>query len=261
MSFLLKKLTASLILPPTGLIILGFLGLWFARRHPKTGISCTSLALASLLTLSLPPVANSLTASLESYPPITETQLAKVGAIVILGAGTYHAAPEYGTDTVTRHGLERIRYGVRLQKRSGLPILISGGSPYGGRAEADSMKEVIVAEFRGKVTWAETASRNTQENARYSAVILKQAGITHIALVSQVWHLPRAVKAFEAQGLKVTPAPLGYSTPSLSPIASWLPSAGDLANSSEALREWLGRVAQQLTNLLLRNYGNISIIS
>ena len=239
--FTLKKIAAALVLPPAGLVLAAFFGLWLARRHPRTGRAIAFLATLMLLALSLPLVSDALVRSLEVGPPISEADLARAQAIVILGSDMYYAAPEYGgNDTVNASALERLRYGVTLQKRSALPILVTGGSPFGGRPEAEAMKEVIERDFYGKVQWVERGSRDTQENALYSARILKGAGIERIALVSQAWHLRRASEHFRAQGLEVIPAPTGYATRARDWLAQGLPSAGALAASSRALLEWLG---------------------
>jgi uncharacterized SAM-binding protein YcdF (DUF218 family) len=239
--FILKKIAAALVLPPAGPVLLAFLGLWLARRWPRTGRAIAALALLALLALSLPVVSIALSRTLEDQPPIPEESLQRAEAIVILGAGTYNAAPEYGgSDTLNRWALERVRYGAYLQKRTRLPILVTGGSPVSGRPEGELMKEVIEREFHGKVQWVERDSRDTAENALYSARLLKSAGIERIALVSHAWHLRRAAGNFEGQGLDVLPAPIGFASGSGHWLTQVLPSAWALASSSRSLTEWLG---------------------
>lgn len=246
--FLLKKILAALILPPAGLILLALFGLWLlrsrSRRWRHGGATLATLSLLGLLVLSLPVVGNALMAPLEPHPPITSAQLRRVQAIVILGAGSYHAAPEYGGDTVSHYTLERLRYGARLGRESSLPVLVTGGAPFGGRAEAEAMREALERDFGVKVRWVEGASRDTAENARFSAPLLKAAGITRIALVSHGWHLPRAIPLFEKQGIEVTPAPTAFSTGSPSLLEDLLP--GGLVTSRLALREYLGRLYNHL---------------
>lgn len=244
--FYVKKLLSALVLPPLGLILLAFFGLWLTRRHPRLGRGVAAVALLALAALSLPPVADALMHGLETSAPVSAQMLARAQAIVILGGGNYAAAPEYGDDTVSRWTLERVRYGAHLQARSGLPILVSGGAPFGGRPEGETMKEAIERDFHGQVQWMENASRDTAENAAYSATILKSAGIKRIVLVSHGWHLPRAVELFERQGLEVIAAPTVFSTPGPSLFARALPSAAWLHQSSMALHEWLGILVEHL---------------
>ena len=243
--FYLKKLLSALVLPPFSLILLGLLGVWIARKRAGLGRAIAFIALLGLTALSLPPVADWLMHSLETRPPISPQKLANAQAIVILGGGSYPEAPEYAGDTVNRWTLERVRYGVYLQRRSGLPILVSGGAPFGGKPEGAAMKEAIERDFRGQVKWVEGLSRDTAENAAFAAAMLKPTGIKRVALVSHGWHLARAIELFERQGFEVLAAPTGYTTASPSLFAQALPSAGALAKSNFALHEWLGILVQQ----------------
>lgn len=244
--FLLKKILAALLLPPFGLVLLGLFGLWLSRRRRRAGLALAALALATLGALSLPVVADALVRSLERFPPVSQTDLAQAQAIVILGGGRYPAAPEYGgVDTVNRETLERLRYGARLQRQTGLPILLAGGAPWGGRPEAEAMKAVLEEDFHGRARWVEGRSRDTAENAAFSARLLREDGVTRIVLVSQGWHLARAVALFEGQGLGVRPAPTGYATEEPGWPARVLPRLGAFDRSCVALHEWLGILLQR----------------
>ncbi len=250
--FLLKNILTALILPPTGLVLLALFGLWLARscrsrRWQHGGAVLATLSLLGLLVLSLPVVGNALMVPLEPHPPITAAQLQRVQAIVILGAGSHYAAAEYGGDTVSHYTLERLRYGARLAREFRLPLLVTGGSPFGGRAEAESMREALESDFGMKVRWVETASRDTAENAALSAPVLKADGVTRIALVSHGWHLPRAMPLFEKQGLEVTSAPTAFSTGSPSLLEDLLP--GGMVRSRRALNEYLGQLYNRLKEL------------
>ena len=242
--FLIKKIVSALILPPTSLILLALIGLWLSRKHPNTGRTVTTISLSTLLILSLPVTGNALLQRLETVPPINAAQLKEVEAIVILGGGNNSQAPEFGyEDTVNRWTLQRLRYGAYLQQQTDKPILVTGGAPYGGRPEADAMAETLQRDFHAHSIWTEDQSKDTAENALYSAAILKQYGIERIALISQSWHLPRAIKLFEQRGLTVYPAPTGYTNEDNEPIIRWLPKASAMDKSSIAIKEYLGRLA------------------
>ena len=81
-------------------------------------------------------------------------------------------------------------------------------------------------------------------NAERSAVLLKAAGIERIALVTHGWHMVRAAKTFERAGLQVLPAPMGFKVGQARKLYRVLPRASALADSSLALHEWLGILAQ-----------------
>ena len=241
--FLLKKIISALVLPPTSLVLLAFVGLCLTRKHPKAGKTLAALSLIALLILSLPVTGNALLQSLETVPPINQSQLNDIQAIVILGGGKNHEAPEFDhQDTVNRWTLQRLRYGAYLQQRTGKPILVTGGGLFGERPEADAMAETLQRDFHAKDIWVEDQSKDTAENATFSASILKKRGIQRIAIVSQAWHLPRAIKLFEQQGLTVYPAPTGYTHEDNEPVIRWLPKASALDKSAIALKEYLGRI-------------------
>lgn len=248
--FLLKKIAASIILPPFGLILLALAGLWLSRRRPKAGYGIAIASLLILLALSMPIVAGKLIRTLEWYGPIQAEHLATAQAIVILGGGIYHGAPEYGGDTVGHITLERIRYGIHLQRQTGLPILVTGGAPFGGRPEADTMAESIRQDFGGTVRWIENNSRDTAESAGFSAPLIKEAGVLRVALISQAWHLPRARSHFEKAGIEVIPAPTGFNAATDVALEHLLPQAAALSASARAILEWLGILAKRLTGAL-----------
>ena len=145
------------------------------------------------------------------YPALhdTDLQLKSAHAIVVLGQGRYRSAVEYeGKDTVSVGSLARIRYAAWLHRKTGLPILTTGGKPNGAKiSEALLMSEVLQKEFGVPVRWLEEESLNTWENALFSAQILRKERITTIFLVTHGIHMARAVWSFERSGLQVIPAP------------------------------------------------------
>lgn len=237
---LLKAIISALVLPPALLVLGAAAGLLVIRRHPRLGHAVVATCLLALLLLSMPWLANSLQRSLEIYAPPQPQGIASAQAIVVLGAGTYRAAPEYGgIDTVDRNGLLRVRYAAHLQRQTGLPLMATGGAPLGGRSEAETMREMLEGEFQVPVRWQEPNSDNTFENARNSSEILKRERVGTIVLVTDAIHMARAKLQFERNGIAVIAAPTGFVTDAQG-IYRFLPSAGALERSSYALREWLG---------------------
>lgn len=235
----MKSVIATLILPPIALILVAAFGLVLAQRRPRLGRAVSAVSLLVLLFLSTPWLANMLQRSLETYAPIQRQALQQAQAIVVLGAGTYYGAPEFGgVDAISRNGLARVRYAAYLHRQSGLPILVAGGAPHGGRAEAEAMREVLEQEFKVAVRWQEARSHTTAENAEYSREILAQSGVSTVVLVTDAIHMPRAKLLFERTGITVLPAPTGFATDSPG-FALNLPSASALDRSAYAIREWL----------------------
>ena len=243
--YLLKKIVLCLVLPPSSLLLLVFVGLPLARYRPRLGKLLICISLLGLTVLSTPWVAGFLIQSLQKFPPITDDQLTKCQAIVVLGGGIYHAAPEYKSDTIGNVSLERLRYALHLSKVSGLPVLATGGAPEGGAAEAELMRKSAETDFGREIKWIEDESLDTSSSAYLTTQILKRENIKRIALVSSAWHLPRATANFQAAGLLVVPAPMGFSVTS-DDFEQLLPSASALSVSSRAVHEWLGIMASHL---------------
>lgn len=241
MSWLLTNAVALLLLPPASLIALGVAGLLLLGRRPWLGRLLAAAAFAALYLLSTEIVAHALVRALEPAPlPVAGARPA-ADAIVVLGASLYFGAPEYGGNTVSRHTLERLRYGARLYRETRKPILVTGGAPRGNPdSEASRMKAVLAEEFRVPVAWAEERSDNTLQNARLSFELLRPHNIRSIYLVTHARHMPRARLAFERAGFAVVPAPTGYATTHRTTVLSFLPDARALAASSDFFHEVIG---------------------
>lgn len=241
------RVVEALLLPPGSPLILAAVSLLLWQRAHRTAKALLIAEFLLLYLASIPFTASTLLALLETYPPVSMTKPAEDGpqAIVVLGGGRYYRGPEYGVDTVSRFTLERLRYAARLHRRTGLPVLVSGGNRYAERLpEAVLMQDTLEQDFLVPVAWGEGRSRTTRENAQYSQPILSHAGINRIYLVTHAWHMPRAAASFRAVGLEVFPAPTGFTTSS--PLergpGAWLPNSKSLANTNLALHEILGRL-------------------
>jgi uncharacterized SAM-binding protein YcdF (DUF218 family) len=237
---------ALLLLPPAGPLLLLALGAILAQRRKVIGITLALLGFAALWLSSLEGVGNSLLRRLEP-PPVSKAALANATAIVVLGAMRIHASPEYGEDTAGTQALARLRYAARLARTTGLPILVSGGKPYGGSLpEGEVMARVLLQDFNTPVKWIEDRSTTTAENAAQSFAILQPLGHTRIALVTSAWHMPRAERTFRKAGFDVVPAPTAYISRRESKLTDWLPSAEGLYATRVSLWELLGMVWYKL---------------
>ncbi len=248
MGILFAKIAAALVLPPGANVLLGVAALAIWRRAKSLAILLLLASFISLYVFSIPKVGDALFEAVESFPArLPGAAVAEgVAAIVVLGGGRNGNAPEYGGETVAVPSLVRLRYGARLQRETGLPLLVSGGRVYGVEAasEAALIKDVLENELTVPVRWLEERSRNTAENASYTAALLREEGITAILLVTDAAHMPRAVEAFEKQGVMVFAAPTGRRAGrwTRTTVLDWLPSSRALDRSRIALHELLGRI-------------------
>ncbi|MBC9249273.1 hypothetical protein A9179_03175 [Pseudomonas alcaligenes] len=242
----LRFILKQLLLPPGGLFLLIVLA-WLARvRRPQLASVCLLLGLGGLWLMSLPVVVEQAARWLERDPALAEAQWPELArradAIVVLGSGREESDLAWGGDQPSVTAIERLRYAARLQRASGLPLLISGGLHYGQPpSEAALMAEVLQRDFGVATHWREERSRTTWENAVFSAELLRAQGVQRVLLVTQAGHMPRARWCFERQGLQVVAAPLGFlGVANERPLGGWLPEGKALWQSTRLLNEALG---------------------
>lgn len=242
----MKYVLESLLFPPGLNIVIALAGLalWPWRRRAAMMVLAADTVL--LYVLSLPVTAWTLMSALQTSPPLNPLDLKNgaAQAIVVLGAGRYADAPEYGGDTVSPFELERLRYGVRLQRLSRLPLLLVGGkteTEEGRIPEARLMKEAAENDFAASAMWTEENSRTTAENAANAAALLRAHGIRRVYLVTHAWHMPRALWSFRHYDIEAVPAPTGFITRDAGNREfAWLPGSSALNNVRLALHEFTG---------------------
>ncbi len=246
----LQGVLTALALPPLLLTLAALACALLAWRGWRPGAALAALAAAGQLALATPLVAGHLFASLEQEVAASGAAAAggvKPGAIVVLGAEVAHTRT--GGVEVGPLTLERLRAGAALHRRTGLPLLLTGGplSP-GDPPLAALMAASLTADFGGPAPrWVETRARDTRDNAAYSAALLREAGIGAAYLVTHGWHLPRAQAAFARQGLVTVAAPVRLQrVPDGGQLSDWVPRADHLGESWYALREWAGRLVYAL---------------
>jgi uncharacterized SAM-binding protein YcdF (DUF218 family) len=244
--FLLRKIAAALVLPPTGPLLLAIAGALLLRRRPRLGGVMVWTGLLTLLALSLGPVSHVLLRLANDSPPLRVEDARTAQALVILGSGVRRDALEYGGDTLGRLSLERVRYGAKVARETRLPVLVSGGSVFGDTAtEASLMRTALEEEFRVPVRWAEDRSRNTHENALFSAEMLKRDGVKRIVLVAHGFDMRRARAEFAAAGLEVVPAPTVIPTDFVMGPLDLLPSVVSMQGGYYALYELLANAVRR----------------
>jgi uncharacterized SAM-binding protein YcdF (DUF218 family) len=242
MSWFVTNLIAAFLLPPLSLLLLFGLGLLLLRRCPKVARGLLIASFAMFWIASTPYFAEGALQFLEAQTVPLDTEHQHADAIVILGGGTYFHAPEHaGQDTVSDASLARLRYGAKLQRDTGKPILLTGGKPLGNHlSEAQQMRAVLEQDFQVPVRWTEDDSDNTFENARHSFRILQQAGIRKIYLVTHAWHMPRSAGVFRRAGFEVVEAPIAFTTHYRTDALAFLPQTGALHGSKIFVHEMVG---------------------
>jgi len=248
-TFIVTKVVSTLLLLPTNLILLCIAGMLLRRAYPSIGMVISLTSLLLLTVLSTKAGALLLVAPLEQrmQPLAANAAVAAVAidgaqAIVILGGGRLANAPEYdGDDAPSYSTLGRLRYGARIHRQTGLPVLVSGGTPDGSKvSEAAIMASSLREDFATPVKWLEERSDDTEQNAKFSAEILAHAGVKKIVLVTDALHMPRSQLMFARTGLEVVIAPTVFFSRDRLTLLSFLPSGEGMRRSEYAMHEWLG---------------------
>lgn len=241
--FVLKSIVSYLILPPANLALAILVGLVLLRSRPCLARRIIGTSAVLLAVLGMPVVASAMLLSLEQGLPLTPPADAPPGAIVILGGTMGRTSGPPAHYIVGGLTLERLRAGAALYRKTHLPILVTGGklapdAPPIAALMARSLRQ----DFKVPVRWIEPRSRDTWENAEFSATILRAAGIRSVYVVTNSWHERRALIAFRHTGLIATAAPTATHRFFFSFPESLLPEADAWRNSFFAFHEWIGCV-------------------
>lgn len=246
----LSVLPTALLLPPVNLLLPCLAGALVLRRRPWTGRALLAAGLGGLLLLSMPAVSNPLLRSLEAGLPLAPPPGADPpAAIIILSA---EAVLDGAVQIPGPLTLERLRAGAALHRRTGLPVLVTGGAIDGPDGKpgpdtlADMMARSLQADFGIPARWTERQSQDTRQNAVLSAPLLGGAGIRSAYLVTHAWHMPRSVLAFEGTGIAVTAAPVRLDPARGREASDFVPRARAWLDSYYALHEWVGLLAARV---------------
>lgn len=250
--FLVLSKTLDLFASPlTWAMLLALLGPLLGRRFRAARFAPAAAAVV-LYVFSIEPTANAIIRSLESPLPPARTRKPEqlYDAVVVLGGMTDDRAalasglPSYNGASERMHAAFEI-----LHDRQAKTMILSGGSMF---PESPSEAELLRRQLSrwgaelGPVV-VEGQSRNTKENAQYSAKILRERGAVSVLLVTSAFHMNRALACFEAEGIQADGYPVdfrGYDPAKSS--GSLLPRSGALFDSTWALHEHVGRLVYAL---------------
>lgn len=227
-------------LQPPGLnVILLFVSLfyWIAS---KRGLALFFLITSTMLlyAFSIPLCTNKLMHYLENkyqaikFENVIQDKTPK--AIVVLSDGKWPNG----------NALMRILYAAKLANSTKLPILVSGKGKnlVNQDSEAADMAKSLAVDFNiSGAIWIEGSSKNTMENAKFTKQILEKNGIHEIFLVTNAWHMSRAVQTFNKQAINVVAVPvLSDVENNKITLEQFIPSANDIVKSAIFFHEYFG---------------------
>lgn len=239
----LQSLATALLLPP---LLLALLALAALLLRPRLSRLLVAASMAGLLLLATPFAAGMLRAGLERHLPTSQAAAGgEPRAIVILAAEAARRAD--GSVEPGPLTLERLRAGALLARKTGLPVLVTGGPLAPGDPPiAEVMARVMAESFGPSPRWIERGARDTAENARASASLLAGEGITAAYVVTHGWHMARSLEAFGRTSLAPFPSPVRLGRIPDGRAADWIPRPDHLAESWFMIREWVGLVVYRL---------------
>jgi uncharacterized SAM-binding protein YcdF (DUF218 family) len=252
-----KPVLTALLLPPVPWLLLVLLAALVLRTRRAAGALMITVALAGLWFGSTVAAAEWLQRVLLAPPAaLSAMDIARIKrdvaagkpvVVLVLGGGREPHAPEYAAPNLPPLALERLRYGAWLAKATGAPLAFAGGVGHAqgssGPSEAEVAARIAQAEFGVPLRWRESASRDTRENAKRALVLLRDAGVREVLLVTHGWHMPRARRAFDdaaRDAVRIVPAPMGLAPSAMLPALLWMPSEEGFALTRRVWREQLG---------------------
>lgn len=254
MSFAISKIVWAVLAPLNFLALLIFVGSLMAlkghRKWQKIGsILCFFCGLC-LVVSGLFPVGTWAIAPLENM--YAKHLPEKVDGIILLaGDENPYLSAVHEEGSVYSTSPRYFGFSEMAQKYPQAKLVFTGGYPeLGGDGKASNAfvaKKIFKAMGMDpeRITY-EDKSRNTYENAIYSKELIQpKAGETWL-LVTQAFHMPRAMGCFENAGWKgIVAAPYGYFAPERLKISFSV--LEHLTSLNFAVHEYIGIVAYVLT--------------
>ena len=229
-----------IIVSPLGLIIiLLFFGVFRKRMLPSM------IALIILIILSLPIVSGQLIKFLEqNYRPTTPNETARADTVIVLSGMVTLIEKNDGIHYEFSEAVDRIFAGINLLKigKAQKIILTRGKLPWSvGDPEGEFLAEFIQSQGinPNRILLSEIVQNTNDEAKAISRMLPKNS---EVILVTSAFHMPRAVKVFQNQNLKVIPYAVDFrSSVKEINIIDFLPQASAFKDSNFYFREIIGR--------------------
>ncbi len=240
---LVTPFSFSALMPPMIFLISAIIGIVASSRWPRAG---SVVALGSLLLLyacSIPLVSSALLALAAAQTTPISAAVPNPQAIVLVTSDAHWSGSPVERGEPGPLSLERMVETARLYRSHALPVLVTGGiDPRSGQSLAGLIGTALERDFQVPVRWREERSRNTLENAAFSAPILLHDGISQVLVVAQDWDMPRILWSFDRAGITAVPAPAGLPSSTIEEMRldDFLPDYHSFRDSFYALHELLG---------------------
>jgi uncharacterized SAM-binding protein YcdF (DUF218 family) len=254
MFFPLSKLLYFLVTPSNALALLVLMGIGLAAGGwLRSGLWIGGLAAMVLLIAGLSPLAVLIALPLEErFPAFVDDGAPITGIIVLGGAIETRLSADRGQLLLNDAAERQVAMADLARRHPQSRLVFTGGS--GSLTGSKASESEIVGRYADTMGLPRTRliledrSRNTRENAQFTADMVKPQPGDRWLLVTSAWHMPRAIGCFREAGFGVTAYPVDYRT------GGWKDVLRVNAFASEGLalldivtKEWFGLIAYRLS--------------
>lgn len=250
MFFILSKTIGYLVYPLSLALLALLFSRWRRKRQEKRAAVCFWLGFVILWLCSMPWGTDALLRPLEE-PYRNQPPPAGADAILVLG-GALDLAASWPGHLEYNQGADRFLYSLKLAKQYPKAVVIYAGGTADlfdkSKTEASLLRqEAIEFGLAPERLFVDDRSRNTRENMVEARRILQQTGGSTVLLVTSAFHMPRSMGCARKVGINAVPYPVDFRGHySGFNRFGFAPEAGQLVDSTAAIREYVGLVMYRL---------------
>jgi len=250
--FLLSKLLGLAAEPVFWVLLVLLVAVVQLPRQPQAARSWILAAAALLLLGGWAPLPDALLRHLErQYPEPPAMPIQQYAGVVVLGGALESGYVGEGSEEPQVNGAaERMTTVLPLLRQApDLAVVFTGGNGEylgNGPSEAERVRRFFVQlGLDPRRIRLEDQSRNTYENAVFTARLSGVDPRKPWILVTSASHMPRAVAVFRKLGWNATPYSVDFRAGLATPWTTY--SLGDFEKWHVALHEYIGILAYRLT--------------
>jgi uncharacterized SAM-binding protein YcdF (DUF218 family) len=250
--FVASKVFWMFLSPIVVLLILALVGAsWPGDRWRGTFRSIGIAAILILIAVAMTPLGLMAAAPLENRFPQPAADMPPPFGIIVLGGAVNGTVSKARGEIVFDEGERMIEAAFLAKRYPQARVVFTGGSGslIGESKEAQAARELLIALGVDPARIiVEGKSRNTEENAQFTAAIVPPEPKQRWLLVTSAFHMPRAIGVFEKAGFNVVADPVAYRT--LGPGNGWqwdLDPGSGFRIFETAVHEWIGLAVYRAT--------------
>ena len=252
MFFVASKVFWMFLSPIVVLLVLALVGAsWSGDRWRRAFRSIGIAAILILITVGMTPLGLMAAAPLENRFPQPAADMPPPFGIIVLGGAVNGPVSKARGEIVFDEGERMIEAAFLAKRYPQARMVFTGGSGslIAKSKEAPAARELLIelGVDPARII-VEEKSRNTEENAQFTAAIVRPEPKQRWLLVTSAFHMPRAIGVFEKAGFDVVADPVAYRT--LGPGHGWqwdLDPGRGFRIFETAVHEWIGLAVYRAT--------------